>query len=273
MGAGRECKEDTSTADSDNANPAARIRKCDIFLNAFKFSKSKSKKAKNEGSNQLPDSRSASQRSSRFPFPPLNASRVLEGIFTENLPTPTIKTELPLLQQRIERTDQLVYCNTLLLQDSSSSPIAESGSEAAKVPFDVLKGPPLDNVELDWLDKTKKDPMEVDRLRWLTIRMVDQFVADVNKNSNKVAEIVALGPFLQKEPFRKLLSTFFNEVRLEGTHRQSAEHSYHLTLAVSRILDVMADHKVQNVDRVLEHEPLSTILSGLFLRLACMLGS
>ncbi|KAF9142516.1 hypothetical protein BG015_000801 [Linnemannia schmuckeri] len=34
-------------------------------------------------------------------------------------------------------------------------------------------------------------------------------------------------------------------------------------MAVSRVLDVMADHKVQDLDRILEHEPLSVVLSGL----------
>ncbi|KAG0310536.1 hypothetical protein BGZ97_012499, partial [Linnemannia gamsii] len=52
-------------------------------------------------------------------------------------------------------------------------------------------------------------------------------------------------------------------VRLQDTHLQSSAHPYHLTLAVSRLLDVMADHKVQNLNRVEEHEPLSGLLSCL----------
>jgi hypothetical protein len=34
-------------------------------------------------------------------------------------------------------------------------------------------------------------------------------------------------------------------------------------LALSRILDAMANHKVQDLDQVLEHEPLSAVLSRL----------
>jgi WD40 repeat protein len=52
-------------------------------------------------------------------------------------------------------------------------------------------------------------------------------------------------------------------IRLQGTHQQSSVYPYHLTLAISRVLDIMADHKVKNLDRVLEHEPLSGALSGL----------
>ncbi|KAF9952210.1 hypothetical protein BGZ70_000694, partial [Mortierella alpina] len=216
----------------------------------------------------------------RLPSPPSNGQPIstqsVNDIFAQNVPKPVNKTELPRLQQRIE-----------------------TGKES----IDVLQQPALDKTELTWLEETKKDPLEQDRLRCLPSWMVEQFVADINKNSTKVAEIVSLGPVLQKEPYRKLLSSFiqeFSETRildvnilqglvqlvqatspgyllsddlvkilgivrlhLEGTHQQSTEYSYHLTLAVSRVLDVMADHKVQDLDRVLDHAPLSAVLSGL----------
>ncbi|KAF8926058.1 hypothetical protein BGZ47_002920, partial [Haplosporangium gracile] len=35
------------------------------------------------------------------------------------------------------------------------------------------------------------------------------------------------------------------------------EYSFHLTLAVSRGLDVIAEHKVQDLNRVEDHEPLA----------------
>ncbi|KAG9065468.1 hypothetical protein KI688_001751 [Linnemannia hyalina] len=239
----------------------------------------------------------------RVLFAPLYTSCILEDIFNEDVPKPTIKTELPQLQQRIKMTQQLVYCNTLLLQDSLSLVVAATVEGADNGGPLVLQEPALAKAELDWLDTTKNDLMEADRLRWLATRVVEQFVADVNKDSAKIAEIVILGPVLQKEPYHKLLSTFFERFgdvsmlnvdmlqglvqllqfaspgylesddlvkilkiireRLESTHHQSTEHSYHLTLAVSRVLDVMADHKVQDLDRVLQHEPLSAVLSGL----------
>ncbi|KAG9069758.1 hypothetical protein KI688_009083 [Linnemannia hyalina] len=234
---------------------------------------------------------------------PICTSHILEHIFDEDAPKPTIKTELPQPQQRIEETQQLVYCNALLLRDTLSppKPVTREATEDGG-PL-VLQEPALDKTELDWLETTKEDPMEVDRLRWLATRVVEQFVADSNKNSTKISEIVALGPVLEKEPYRKLLATFIKEfddasildvdmlqglvqlahdalpgylvsddlvkilgilrARLEGTHQQCTEYPYHLTLAVSRILDVMAEHKVQDLNRVLEHEPLSAVLSGL----------
>ncbi|KAG0314343.1 hypothetical protein BGZ97_009366 [Linnemannia gamsii] len=313
---------DPQATDSENANPSGRFRKRDIIHNAFGFSKSKTKEVKKKDSIMLPGSRPTSRQSTRSSSgissassyssggyhatsptvqeqeenrsPPLNVSRALEDIFPENLQKPTIKTELPHLQQRIERTAQLVYCNTLLLQDSPPPPTSETGKEAVVYFVDTPQGPPLDKVELDWLDVTKKDPMEADRLRWLANRMVEKFVADINNDSANVGEIVSLGSVLAKEPYRKLLSTLIKEFEdtpilnvdiLQGLVQllqaapsgylisddlikilsiiRSTEYSYHLTLAVSRILDVMADHKVQDLDRVLEHEPLSAVLSGL----------
>ncbi|KAH7038641.1 hypothetical protein BKA57DRAFT_441963 [Linnemannia elongata] len=41
---------------------------------------------------------------------PLSTTRILEDIFDEGVPKPTIKTELPQLQQRIEMTQQLIHC-------------------------------------------------------------------------------------------------------------------------------------------------------------------
>ncbi|OAQ31265.1 WD40 repeat-like protein [Linnemannia elongata AG-77] len=224
-------------------------------------------------------------------------------IFAENVPKPTMTTELPRFQQRIEATQQLVHCNALLLQDTLFSPQFATVKDADSAGSLVLQEPTLKKTELDWLETTKKDPMEVDRLRWLVSRLVEQFVADDNKDSTKIAEIVALGRVLEKEYYRKLLSTFIKEFddacildvdvlqglvqlaqdtspgyleaddlvkilgtireRLEGTHHQSTQHAYHLTLAVSKILDVMAEHKVQDLNRVLQHEPLSAVLLGL----------
>ncbi|KAF9151617.1 hypothetical protein BG015_006445, partial [Linnemannia schmuckeri] len=216
--------------------------------------------------------------------------QVTLDVFSENEPRSTIKTDLPRPQQRIERTVQLVYCSTLLLQDPL--PLSLPGLEQT-----------LDNAEMDWLAETKNDPMEQDRLQWLAIRMVEKFIQNATKGSTEIAEIVALGPILRNEPYRKLLSFFIKvldesrlldvdllqglvqlvqstssgfllsddlikilsilRVRLQDTHQQSSEHPYHISLAISRVLDVMADHKVQDLDRVLEHEPLSAILSGL----------
>ncbi|KAG0045622.1 hypothetical protein BGZ89_005557, partial [Linnemannia elongata] len=307
---------DSQTPGSDSTESTASTTKSDKFRDSWGVSKSKSNEVKSEVLNQSLPSRPASQELTRPPSvisqasnlpsednqstpssttqekvisEPLSALRVLETIFVEDAPIPTVKTELPQLQQRIEMTQQVVYGNALLLRDTLSSSKAATGKGVVNGGDLVLQQPALDKTELNWLEATEKDPLEGDRLRWLATRMVEQFVTDDNKDSTKIAEIVALGPVLEKEPYRKLLTTFIKEfdevcildvdilqglvqlvqdassgylvsddlvkilgilrVHLESTHQQSIEHSYHLTLAVSRILDVMADHKVQDLDR------------------------
>ncbi|KAF9313649.1 hypothetical protein BGZ91_006205, partial [Linnemannia elongata] len=280
---------DPCTPGSDSANNAGSIRKRDKIREIWGFSKSKIKEIRPYAPTQSLNSRPQSQESTRptsvvsqasnspsgdsqayssgitmqdkpLPPPPPTEAQPLADIFLDNLPKTIIKSELPHLQQRIERIEQLVCCNALLLQDSLFHLKPVAVLEEAKGAGVLLQEPTPDKTEIDWLEMTRNDLMEGDRLRL-----------------HKIAEIVALGPVLRKEPYRKLLSTFIKEfgdarildilgilrVHLESTHQQSTEYSYHLTLAVSRILDVMADHKVQDLDRVLEHEPLSAVLSGL----------
>ncbi|KAF9120500.1 hypothetical protein BGW39_011316, partial [Mortierella sp. 14UC] len=308
-----------------------RIKKRDKLQNFLGISKPKSKDVKFKASSQSLHSRPLSQQSTRPPSivsqvsnhpqetaqtvinptteeekpkpAPLDLAQATMDIFPNNIAKSVITTELPRIQERIESTKQLIYCNILLLRDSSHSPVAVVGEGLDDGATITLREPTLDKAELDWLEEVKKDPMEQDHLRWLVTRMVEAFVAVTIKNSTEIAEIVALGPVLPREPYRKLLlslikdfdearildvnilrglvelvqaaSTDFLEaddlvkilsilrVSLQGTHQQSTTYSYHLTLAVSEVLDVMAEHKVQDLDRVLEYEPFSGVLSGL----------
>ncbi|KAK5829466.1 hypothetical protein F5H01DRAFT_18818 [Linnemannia elongata] len=225
-------------------------------------------------------------------------------IFPENVAKQAAKTALPDLQERIERTDQLLYCNMLLLQHSVVSSSSDAGEKkTSDDPANAPQALALDKGEQNWLAKVKEDLVAQDRMQWLVTKMVEAFIADATKDSTKVAEIVALGAVLQEEPYRKLLSSFiadfddsrildvtllqglvqlvqsaspgflvsddlikvlsFLRTHLEGTHQHSSVDLGQLTLAVSRILDIMADHKVRDLDRVMEHEPLSAVLSGL----------
>ncbi|KAF9276303.1 hypothetical protein BGZ88_001814, partial [Linnemannia elongata] len=116
----------------------------------------------------------------------------------ENVTKPTFARVIPRFQERFERTDQLVYCCTLLLQEQL--PLSPSEHETA-----------FSKAVLEWLVEIKKDPVERDRLQWLASRMVEKFVQDAMKDSTEIAEIVALGPILQLESYRKLLSSFLKE--------------------------------------------------------------
>ncbi|KAF9310962.1 hypothetical protein BGZ91_006945, partial [Linnemannia elongata] len=270
---------------SDTTQPP--LKKRDKFLKFFSISKS-SAKAEAKSSTQSLDSRDPSQQSTQSSatfqvnnhrdnsLPIAQTENLLRSvIFQENVAKPAVKTELPSLQERIERTDQLLYCNMLLRQDSKN--------RVTDDPTNASQKPTLDKAEMKWLAQVTEDPIGLDRMKWLVIKMVEAFIGETTKDSIKIAEIVALGPVLQEEPYCKLLSSFiadFDDSRildvnllqglvqlvqsaslgilvsddlikvlsllrtqLEGTHQHSSQHLCHLTSAVSRILDVMADHK------------------------------
>ncbi|KAG0288272.1 hypothetical protein BGZ97_006866, partial [Linnemannia gamsii] len=125
-------------------------------------------------------------------------------VFSGNMNKPTMKTDLPCSQQHIERTNQLVYCCTLLHQDASSLSPPDQNQL-------------LNEAEAAWLAEIKNDPMEQHRLQWITTRMVQAFTQAAFKDSTTIAEIVSLGPILEEEHFRKLLSFLimeFDESRL-----------------------------------------------------------
>ncbi|KAG0319801.1 hypothetical protein BGZ97_001407 [Linnemannia gamsii] len=220
-------------------------------------------------------------------------------IFTNNVAKPKSQTAWPKIEKGIENTPQLVLCAALIPKEpaidaefSEDVDVLENGSVER-----AFEGAPA-----HWV-KAMEQPMKQDLVRELANGTVDEFNKDVTKNSDTIAEAVILAPVLNHEYYRILLlhtikkfefsllldlnslqglvqvvqstSPGFLEAddlrkilglirtRLLGTLQQSAEYVYHLTLAVSRILDVMADNKVSGLDRVTEHESLSAVLSSL----------
>ncbi|KAG9063959.1 hypothetical protein KI688_004073 [Linnemannia hyalina] len=318
-----------ATSDTGKASDTQGVRKRDVIRDTFGFSKSKTKDVNATVASHAvsaqhppqlvgpPTASSASDTHSVadqavISTPPVDKSlpvsvetKRTSNIFLENLPAPMMKTELPAVQYRIEVTQQLAYC-CALIRHGSSPPQATAAEleEQARDPAIILqKTPNLDKKELDWLAEMDKNLPAKERISWLGTRMVDEFAKDVLKDSTEIAEIVLLGPVLDKETYRSLLSctiTAFEQsvllnvdllqglvqlvqvappdslvsddlvkilrvlrICLQDTHQQSSAHPFHLTLALSRLLDVMAEHKVKDLNRVEDHEPLSGILSGL----------
>ncbi|KAF9117227.1 hypothetical protein BGW39_002441, partial [Mortierella sp. 14UC] len=56
------------------------------------------------------------------------------------------------------------------------------------------------------IDAIPEDKEEQSRIRWLTIRVVEEFIADKFKTSDEIAEAALLGPFLDQEDHRKLVN-------------------------------------------------------------------
>ncbi|KAF9358855.1 hypothetical protein BGX34_008689 [Mortierella sp. NVP85] len=204
------------------------------------------------------------------------------SIIDNNTRSPTRKFKLPDPFGCLEDTPQLAYCLGLL----KTTQIPET----------------LEQDAFKWLQATKGTNEQL-RLKQLAKDVIREFVRDELKDAKVVAEVIYLAPVLDKEDFRNLMRQFFIVIehsemldfhQLEGlarviqsaspeyldtddlvkvlsllnthlkkTHRQSSDHMFKLTLAVSNVLDAMADTKVKDLDRLTLHEPLKTYLDKL----------
>ncbi|KAG0245111.1 hypothetical protein BGX31_007955 [Mortierella sp. GBA43] len=206
------------------------------------------------------------------------------NIFVGNVRAPTITFKPPEVDERLNDTLQLA-CSLGLLQAFIS-------------PDDIL-----DPAVRNWLQVTQIDTDEQERLKAMATDVIRAFKRDELKDVKAVAEVVYLSPVLEKEDFQYLLREFYSGIdqsgllnvhqleglaqliqgakpgyleaddlvkilqllstRLQDTHRQSPVRIYKLTLAVSHVLDAMADAEIKDLDRERLHEPLSLYLDGM----------
>jgi len=207
-----------------------------------------------------------------------------KGIFSRNTRPPTIQFNPPEPDSRLSDTRQLACCLGLL--------------QAHIQPDDIL-----DPAARTWVLNTKNEPDEKERLGTLVTDIIRAFKRDEIKDAKSVTEVVILAPVLEKDDFRYLVNEFYSGIdqsglldvhqleglahliqgagsgdldsddlvkvltllsaRLRDTHQQSTHHLYQLTVAVSHVLDAMADASVQGLNRETIHEPLSAYLDGL----------
>ncbi|KAF8952758.1 hypothetical protein BGZ46_003380, partial [Entomortierella lignicola] len=203
------------------------------------------------------------------------------SIFNKDGALQTAKYPLPEIGGRITSSQQLVYCLGLL------TAITEE----------------LEPNEQNWVQKIKENEGEKERLNDMANDMIRAFVRDELKDDNEVDEVVWLAPVLSQGCFRNLLQILVDGIkgstllkvsmvnglvhmmrnsgsrtfntddlvkildllssRLENTHDQSNQLIYKLTLAVSAVLDSMADNKVVGLSREQLHDPLFKYLQCL----------
>jgi len=214
----------------------------------------------------------------------LNVITIPAHIFVENVRPPAIQFKLPKADERLNNTPQLACCLGLLQTSHSPDEILETAAES-------------------WLETIEKETDEQDRLRTMATEVIRVFKRDELKDAKTVAEVVCLAPALDKDTFHELLAEFYSGIdhsgllkfqlleglaqliqgaepghlgaddlvkilelisnRLRDTHQQSTQHMHQLTLAVSNVLDAMADTKVTGLNRETLHEPLSNYLGEL----------
>ncbi|KAK3807796.1 MAG: WD40-repeat-containing domain protein [Benniella sp.] len=216
--------------------------------------------------------------------PASDIATVPQEIFPVNLRPPSIAFNPPEPDTRLDDTPQLASCLGLLQTDQS--------------PDDIT-----DHAARNWLQVTKNDEDEKERLKTLATDVVRAFKRDELKDASAVTEVVHLASVLAVDDYRYLVREFYSGIdqsglldihqleglarltqeaepgyleaddlvkilellssRLQETHIQSSNHVYKLTLAVSHVLDAMADASVKDLDRKTLHEPLSLYLDGL----------
>ncbi|KAF9402550.1 hypothetical protein BGX21_009705, partial [Mortierella sp. AD011] len=208
----------------------------------------------------------------------------VQTIFVRDVAPPVAKFSLPEIGARITSTPQLAYCISLLQHS-----------------LEPKEG--LDRSESDWLQTVESDQDEQRRLRSMAVDIIRAFVRDELKTLDVVSEAVSLAAVLEQDEFQKLLRLFVDGIdqslllevhlleglaylmknsppesfdvddlvkilellsmRLKGVHQQSTQHTYQLSLTVSRVLDSMVDSQVKGIKRKQLHEPLSQYLKDL----------
>ena len=205
-------------------------------------------------------------------------------IFPRNVRPPTIQFNAPEPDSRLSDTRQLACCLGLLQADIEPEGI-------------------MDLTARNWVLSTKNESDEKERLKSLATDVIRAFKRDEFKDGKSVTEVVILAPVLERDDFRYLVKEFYSGIdqsglldihqleglarliqgagpgdldsddlvkvltllstRLRDTHQQSTHHLYNLTVAVSHVLDAMADASVQGLNRETIHEPLSAYLDEL----------
>ncbi|KAF9917825.1 hypothetical protein BX616_011177 [Lobosporangium transversale] len=206
-------------------------------------------------------------------------------IFTMDVAISMKISSLPKADEHLTDIHQLVHCLSLL----PSSPLK--------------RGHHLSPEEEEWSLAISKNQEEQERLQNLASDVLEMFMKDKTKAEASVTEVVSLAPVLKKELFRTLLMELINGIdsnvmlhtnlldglaqliqgappghidpddlvkilnvlnkRLHQTHNQSSDFIYRLSVAVSRVLDAMANSHVKELDRVHLHEPLKAYMDQL----------
>ncbi|KAG0045796.1 hypothetical protein BGZ83_008991 [Gryganskiella cystojenkinii] len=230
-----------------------------------------------------------------IPAPAIQPVSISPGIFPENVSRRESAIQLPKIADHIEDTSQLVFCCSLLTKAAAAAEMSLSLPSSSSAPSI------LNPAQLEWTQEMESHPLEKEYLHQLIDSMINKFIQHPSKNSESIREIILLGPVLDKEQYRSLLNCFLGEFKrdtildvelLQGlvqlvqdasvdflkaddltqilrvirTRQQDQkvdEYLFHLTLAVSNVLNSMVDDKVTGLNRVQEHEPLLKLLSSL----------
>ncbi|KAF9092389.1 hypothetical protein BGX23_004359 [Mortierella sp. AD031] len=181
---------------------------------------------------------------------------------------------------------QLVYCSNLSLKAASAL------HQTSNAPTSNTQDTTLNNRTLDSVKIHEQDSIEQYHLRWLVKKLIEEFAKDKFNEPATLSEIIVLIPVLDYDNYRSLLTCFVTKFqhtplldvsllqglmqlvenaplgyledddlikildilrpRLEDTHQSSSEYLYQITLAICRLLDVMALQYVPDDESTLQ---------------------
>ncbi|KAG0308153.1 hypothetical protein BGZ98_008810 [Dissophora globulifera] len=236
---------------------------------------------------------SASQPSSKPPGRHLgsasNTGSLLSGIFPENLKALSVENTPPKIPCRFETTSQLAFCVCRYRYQCGRSRAAKDPTDAASHTWlNAIERDPNEKDRIFWLASRLAMEFAKDKLK------VTEIIAEVIPLGPVLEEIdytKLLGSIVDKIRVTSLMSDLtpllqglvqllqsaapmchnhadlvgildLLKDRLDIVHKLSSKVPYHLILVVSRVLQVMEEHKVKDIDRASVHERLSKILSG-----------
>ncbi|KAF9902631.1 hypothetical protein EC991_004727 [Linnemannia zychae] len=128
--------------------------------------------------------------------------------FQSNVPKPAFRVPLPEPGFRFTSTPQLSFAHQLLSRYQSSAALT-SGSSANSTVEE------LSEQEKAWLVALEKDSEKQECIRGLTSQLVTEFLASPRKDEVAIAEIVLLGPVLERKDHRRVLSYLAGQLERE----------------------------------------------------------
>ncbi|KAG0056881.1 hypothetical protein BGZ89_001988, partial [Linnemannia elongata] len=213
------------------------------------------------------------------------ADQLYQGIFAENVQRSLNDVPLPVLGGHIESTAQLALCR-MLLSGAKNNHQQQQLSEAQR----------------SWQEALLREETGQQHIHELTNGVLEEFCVASIKDSRTIAEILLIAPTLDQGQYRKLLNNMINSFeetalqdiyllqglvkliqsasddylqgddlvrflailrrQLDDKHLQSSKRPFHVAVAISRVIDVMAERKVEDLRRVTECEPLLRTLKA-----------
>ncbi|KAF9277098.1 hypothetical protein BGZ68_009527, partial [Mortierella alpina] len=134
--------------------------------------------------------------------------------FLNNIAPPFFRTPLPEPNKRFISTLQLAFARHILLTKKSSLSSPMPGSLGTVEDDIQVMG--LEGTDRLWMNAISKDPIEQDRLRWLTAKVVFQFLKSNNKDAMLIAEVTLLGSVLDCQDYRGVLSSLIRQLEQEA---------------------------------------------------------